>query len=88
VNPDLGEARVLLGSHAADAGKYDVAVQHLAVAARVLPRRSFVWHALGYAQWKMGRNQEAAISAYRARATAVNDAEEHAAMALAEAVRP
>jgi tetratricopeptide (TPR) repeat protein len=88
VNPQFGEARFLLGSHASDAGAYEIAVEHLTIAAHALARRSFVWHALGFAQWKLGRNREAAVSAYRARATAASEAEEQAAITLAEAVRP
>jgi tetratricopeptide (TPR) repeat protein len=88
VNPDFAEAQFLLGSHASDDGHYEVAVERLVIAARLTPRRSYVWHALGFAQWKLGRNDDAAISAYRARATASTDAEEQAAITLAEAVRP
>jgi tetratricopeptide (TPR) repeat protein len=87
VNPDFGEAQFLLGSHASDDGRYAEAVERLIVAARLTPRRSYVWHALGFAQWKLGHNDDAAIAAYRARATASTEAEEQAAATLAEAVR-
>ncbi|HEV8147865.1 MAG TPA: hypothetical protein VGP79_15860 [Bryobacteraceae bacterium] len=82
-----GEAQFLLGSHASDDGRWEEAVRHLEQAARVLPRRSFVWHALGLAQWKLGRAREAGVSAHRASATAATDAEEQMAATLAELVR-
>jgi tetratricopeptide (TPR) repeat protein len=82
-----GEAQFLLGSHASDDGRWEEAARHLEQAARVLPRRSFVWHALGLAQWKLGRAREAGVSAHRASATAATDAEEQMASTLAELVR-
>jgi tetratricopeptide (TPR) repeat protein len=87
VDPDFGEARFLLGSHLSDDGRWEDAVEHLQIAVRVLPRRSYVWHALGFAQWKLGRARDAGISAHRALATAQTSAEEQAAVALAAVVR-
>jgi tetratricopeptide (TPR) repeat protein len=79
LNPNFAEAHFLLGAHATDAGDYATAIGHLEEALRVLPRQSYFWHALGYAQAKLGMRQEAAESARRALASATT--EEHERMA-------
>ncbi len=78
-NPDFGEAHALLGIRATDEGRYDDAIAHLEDAARLLPRKSYVWHALAFAQQKRGRTAEALVSARRAARTAATP--EQAAMA-------
>lgn len=54
LNPNLGEAHVLLGVRATDDGNLDLALRYLEHATRVLPRKSYAWYSLGYAQWKHG----------------------------------
>jgi len=78
-NPNFGEAHALLGIRATDEGRYDVAVKHLEQAARLLPRKSYVWHALAFAQEKSGQLPAAVAAARRAVRTAVTP--EQAAMA-------
>lgn len=80
-NPNLGEARVLLGVRASDEGKYSAAVEHLEQAAGLLPRRSHVWLALAFAQDKLGL-PAAEKSAIRAVRTAVTLEQAAAAEAL------
>ena len=75
VNPNLADAQFLLGAHASDNGNYTAAVDRLREATRLRPQRSYFWHALGYAQWKLGRREEALESARRAVATAENSDE-------------
>jgi tetratricopeptide (TPR) repeat protein len=79
LNPNFAEAHFLLGARATDDGDYATAIGHLHEALRVLPRQSYFWHALGYAQAKLGMHQEAAESARRALASAAT--EEHERMA-------
>jgi tetratricopeptide (TPR) repeat protein len=69
-NPNLGQAQVLLGVRASDAGQYSVAAQHLEQAARLLPRKSDVWQALAFVQDRLGL-PAAEKSAVRAVRTAV-----------------
>ena len=80
-NPNFGEAHALLGIRATDDGRYEAAVAHLQQAARLLPRKSYVWHALAFAQEKTGDIPAAAQSARRAVRTAMTP--EQAAMAEA-----
>jgi tetratricopeptide (TPR) repeat protein len=84
LNPDLGEARLLLGVRATDAGDLETALVHLRAAARLLPRRSYVWHALAFAELKRGDTAAAAVSARQALRTAVNPQQERMARALLE----
>jgi len=81
-NPNFGEAHALLGIRATDDGRYEVAVKHLEQAARLLPRKSYVWHALAFAQEKSGQFAAALVSARRAVRTAVTPEQEAMAEAL------
>jgi len=54
LNPDFAEAHVLLGVRATDAGDLDAALWHLEQAAALLPRKSYAWYSLGFAQQKRG----------------------------------
>jgi tetratricopeptide (TPR) repeat protein len=81
LNPNFAEAHFLLGVRASDAGEYQAAIRHLREAVRILPRQSYFWHALGYAQSRLGMREEAAESARRALASATT--EEHDRMAEA-----
>ena len=87
LNPNFGEAQLLLGVRATDDRSYDRAVAYLHDAARLLPRQSYVWHALAYAQQKLGHYPEALDAAQRAVRTASTDEQEHAAEALRDALR-
>jgi len=87
LNPNFGEAQLLLGVRATDDRLYDRAVAYLHDAARLLPRQSYVWHALAYAQQKLGHYPEALDAAQRAVRTASTDEQEHAAEALRDALR-
>jgi tetratricopeptide (TPR) repeat protein len=86
LNPNFGEAQLLLGVRATDDRNYDRALAYLHDAARLLPRQSYVWHALAYAQQKLGHYPEALDSAQRAVRTASTDEQEHAAEALRDAL--
>jgi Flp pilus assembly protein TadD len=87
LNPNFGEAQLLLGVRATDDRNYDRAIAYLHDAARLLPRQSYVWHALAYAQQKLGNYPEALDAAQRAVRTASTDEQEHAAEALRDALR-
>jgi tetratricopeptide (TPR) repeat protein len=87
LDPNFGEAHFLLGLQATDDGEYEMAIDHLRAAARALPRRSYVWHALGYAEAMVGRVTEARISASRAARTARTQQEESMADALLDSLR-
>jgi len=87
LNPNFGEAQLLLGVRATDDRSYDRAVAYLHDAARLLPRQSYVWNALAYAQQKIGNYPEALDAAQRAVRTASNDEQEHAAETLRDALR-
>jgi tetratricopeptide (TPR) repeat protein len=86
LNPKFGEAQLLLGVRATDDGRYDRAIAYLHDAARLMPRQSYVWHALAYAQQKLGNYPEALDAAQRAVRTASTDEQEHAAEALRDAL--
>ena len=87
LNPNFGEAQLLLGVRATDDRNYDRAITYLHDAARLLPRQSYVWHALAYAQQKLGNYPEALDAAQRAVRTASTDEQEHMAEALRDALR-
>jgi Flp pilus assembly protein TadD len=87
LDPNFGEAQLLLGVRATDDRSYDRAVAYLHDAARLLPRQSYVWNALAYAQQKLGNYPEALDAAQRAVRTATTDEQEHAAEALRDALR-
>jgi tetratricopeptide (TPR) repeat protein len=87
LNPNLGEAQLLLGVRATDDRNYDRAVAYLHDAARLLPQQSYVWHALAYAQQKLGHYPEALDAAQRAVRTASTDEQEHMAESLRDALR-
>jgi tetratricopeptide (TPR) repeat protein len=86
LNPNFGEAQLLLGVRATDDRRYEDAMPYLRSAARLLPRQSYVWHALAYAQQKQGLYPDALDSAQRAVRTAATDEQEHMAEALRDAL--
>ena len=69
-NPNLAEAHVLLGVRATDDGNLDAALAHLEQATRLLPRKSYPWYSLGFAQQKRGDIAGARTSLERALRTA------------------
>jgi tetratricopeptide (TPR) repeat protein len=87
LSPNFGEAQLLLGVRATDDRNYDRAIAYLHDAARLLPRQSYVWNALAYAQQKLGNYPEALDAAQRAVRTATTDEQEHAAETLRDALR-
>jgi tetratricopeptide (TPR) repeat protein len=87
LNPSFGEAQLLLGVRATDDRRYEAAVVYLHDAARLLPRQSYVWHALAYAEQKLGHYPEALDAAQRAVRTASTDEQEHMAEALRDSLR-
>ncbi len=82
LNPNFAEAHFLLGVRATDAREYQAAIRHLREAVRILPRQSYFWHALAFAQMKVGMRQEAAESARKALASATTEEHERMAEAL------
>ena len=86
LSPNFGEAQLLLGVRATDDRSYQRAVAYLQDAARLLPRQSYVLHALAYAQQKLGNYPEALDAAQRAVRTATTDEQEHAAEALRDSL--
>ncbi len=81
VHPNYAEAHLLLGIRWTDSGDLDEAIPHLQKAVEILPRQSYAWHALAYAQMKAGQKEAARLSANRALETA--DTPEHERMAQA-----
>jgi tetratricopeptide (TPR) repeat protein len=62
LNPNLAEAHVLLGVRATDDGDFETALKHLEQATRLMPRKSYAWYSLGYAQQKAGLLEAARAS--------------------------
>ena len=54
LNPNLAEAHVLLGVRLTDDGNLAAALAHLEQATRLMPRKSYAWYSLGFAQNKLG----------------------------------
>jgi tetratricopeptide (TPR) repeat protein len=86
VNPNYGEAHLLLGIRFTDAGDLPRAIPHLEQAVRFLPRQSYAWHALAYAQLKAGLKEESRKSARTALETAETPEHERMAQALLDAL--
>ena len=87
IDANFAEAHFLLGVRATDQGDYAAAIEHLREAVRILPRQSYFWHALGYAQAKLDRTQDALESARRAMATSATSEQESMAGALLQKLR-
>ncbi|HEY7334920.1 MAG TPA: hypothetical protein VH639_08555 [Bryobacteraceae bacterium] len=86
LDPAFGEAHFLLGLHMTDSDPEN-AVQHLTAAARASPGKSYVWHALGYAQMRLGDTGSARLSASRALQTSATEQEERMAKALLDSLK-
>ena len=87
LDPGFGEAQFMLGSEASDDGDFESGVARLGAAARALPRKSFMWHALGYAQARLGHTDQARQAASRALSTAATEQEQRMAEALLESLQ-
>jgi tetratricopeptide (TPR) repeat protein len=72
IHPDFAAAHFLLGTRLTDDARYQDAVAELREAVRIRPRESNYWYALGYAQAKLGKTEDALASARRAARTASN----------------
>jgi len=81
-DPDFGQAHFLLGVRRTDDGNFASAVEQLTAAVHSRPRRSDYWHALGYAQFKLGKTADALASARRAVAVSETMTQEDMARAL------
>jgi tetratricopeptide (TPR) repeat protein len=82
LQPGHPEARFLLGVRASDESRYADAIVHLKAATLALPRQFSFWHALGFAQAKLGQRGESTASARKALRLAMNPEEDRMASAL------
>ncbi|MEO8096975.1 MAG: tetratricopeptide repeat protein [Acidobacteriota bacterium] len=87
LNPNFGEARSLLGVRATDDGDLPAALEHLQQAARLLPRKSYVWYSLAFAQFKAGQPEPAATSLESALRTATSPEQIQMAQTLLDSLR-
>lgn len=88
LNPNFAEAQFLIGVRASDEGRYEEAVRHLRVAANILPRQAYFWHALAFASYKLGRPDDSRDAALRALNAAVTDQERQMARAALRLTAP
>ncbi len=86
LNPDVGQAHLLLGVRATDDDDLVSAVEHLRAATRLMPRKSDAWHALAYAELKRGDTGEALRAARQAVRTAASESQARMAGALLDAL--
>lgn len=70
LNPNLGEAHLLLGVHATDDNLLPLALNHLQQAVRLMPLKSYAWYSLAFAQTRATQNVAARESLQRALHTA------------------
>ncbi len=82
LDPDFGQAQFVLGVRQTDDGKLVQAIAHLRSAVRARPLRPDYWHALAYAQLKLGLRAEALASAQRTVVLAETTDQEDMARAL------
>ncbi len=61
---------MILGVRATDDGDFEAALEHLGKAVRLLPRKSYAWYSLGFAQYKGGDAEGARASLEQALRTA------------------
>lgn len=87
LNPNLGEAQLLLGVHATDDGDLDRAIEYLESAVELLPRKSSAWYSLAFAQQKNGDDAATITSLNRALRTATSPEDTAMANALLESLR-
>ena len=79
LNPNLGEAHLLLGVHATDDRDLARAMPHLEQAVRLMPRKSYAWYSLAFAQARANQPAAARESLQQALHTAAT--QEQRAMA-------
>lgn len=82
LQPAHPEARFLLGVRASDEKRYGDAILHLKAAIAALPRQFSFWHALGFAQARLGQREESTASARKAIRLAMNPEEDRMASDL------
>lgn len=82
LQPSHPEARFLLGVRASDEKRFADAVRHLKAATGALPRQFSFWHALGFAQAKLGQADEAMAAARKSIRLATNPEEDRMAADL------
>lgn len=87
LNPNLAQAHVLLGVRATDAGRLELALEHLEQATRLIPRRSYAWYSLAYAQFKHGNTTGARQSLDQALQTATTPEQRSMAATLLDSLR-
>jgi Tfp pilus assembly protein PilF len=85
-DPLYAEAHLVLGQRETDRADYARAIPHLETAAGILPRQSYIWYALAYAQAKAGQKDAARDSTLRALQTARSMDHEQMARALLESL--
>ncbi|MEO5925093.1 MAG: tetratricopeptide repeat protein [Bryobacteraceae bacterium] len=85
-NPNLGEAHVLLGVRATDAGDLAAALRHLEQATNLMPRKSYAWYSLGYAQEKAGLHDAAELSLRTALRAATTTEQRQMAQTLLDSI--
>ena len=86
LNPNLAEAHILLGVRATDDNQLDTALTHLKLATRLVPRKSYAWYSLAYAQQKQGDAASARASLEQALQTATTPQHREMAAALLDSL--
>jgi tetratricopeptide (TPR) repeat protein len=82
LDPNLGEAQLLLGVHATDDGRLEEANERLERATTLLSRKSYAWYSLAFAQQKTGELAAARASVEHALQTATSPEQTAMAQAL------
>lgn len=88
LNPNLGEAHLLLGVHATDDGDLPLALAHLEQAVRLMPRKSYAWYSLAFAQVRANQTAAARDGLQRALHTATTPEQRKMAETLLESLDP
>jgi tetratricopeptide (TPR) repeat protein len=86
LNPDFAQAHILVGVRTTDDGNLEAALQHLEKATRLMPRKSYAWYSLGYAQMKRGDTAAARESLDRALQTATTKEQHDMAATLLDSL--
>ena len=88
LNPNLGEAHLLLGVHATDDGDLPMALAHLEQAVRLMPRKSYAWYSLAFAQARANQTAAARDSLQQSLHTATTPEQRKMAATLLESLEP
>jgi tetratricopeptide (TPR) repeat protein len=86
LNPNLGEAHLLLGVRATDDNDLTRALPHLEQAVRLMPRKSDAWYALAFAQVRAKQTAPARESLQQAMHTATTPEQRKMAETLLESL--